>query len=230
MASIGSVFRMVTEIIFRSIFAGSDNRFKHAPIPLTIALTASQVMLAGGRPYQLATALSTVLVIHALASTINTYLYSLLITSLPALWYFLTTLPFTASPLTSAIIALRVVAVGTATLTFIYFLNPVEISLWISKLGRGWGIYPSLTWKAIPHVMRDMQSALLSTELKGESFWRAVAVTALAVSEYSDFYEEGLYTKIFSFRPRYWYDKLSTITYSAILAVCVTALVTPYMI
>jgi len=222
--SVGAILRVITDIIFGAIFAGDDREFKHVPAALTLSLAVAQSYLASAcGPLGIAVSLATLVALHARASTLKTLAYSLALTSIPAVWYFLTSLPFTLSVTRSALAAFRVIAIGSASLAFLYFLNPLDISVALKRFGKGASVYPSLTWKVVPHVMRDMQSSMLAAELKGERLWRAVAVTTLAVSEYSDYYEEGLYSKLRLFNPRNWYSAKAVTTYSALLAVCVVA-------
>ncbi len=226
MVSVGAVLRFITDIIFGAIFAGDDREFKHVPVALALSLAIAQSYLASAcGTVGIAVSLATLAVLHARASTLRTLAYSLVLTSIPATWYFLTSLPFTLSVTRSALAAFRVVAIGSASLAFLYFLNPLDISAAFKRVGRGASIYPSLTWKVVPHVMRDMQSSILVAELKGEKLWKAIAVTTLAVSEYSDFYEEGLYPKLRLFNPRNWYSVKAVTTYSALLVGCVIAAV-----
>jgi len=225
MVSVGTLFRWVSEVIFRSIFAGNDTSFKHSTLLINTPLVIAQILLASEGPTGVITTMVSLLAIHLMAGTSEVLAYALIMTSLPALWYFLTTLPFTTSLMASAVIAFRVVAVGSSLLTFIYFLNPLELSTMLHKLGlKKASLYPAMTWKVTPHVMRDMKSAMLSAELKGEKLWKALAVTILAVNEYSSMYEEGTYVRAGDFKPRYWYNNKALLTFTLILAIDVTVL------
>lgn len=230
MVSAGTVFRWISEVIFRSIFAGDDTPFKHSTLLINTPLIITQILLASEGPAGVVITMASLLAVHLMAGTSEVLAYALIMTSLPAVWYFLTTLPFTASLLTSAVIALRVIAVGSALLTFIYFLNPLELSMLAHKLGlKNASLYPAMTWKVTPHVMRDMKSAMLSAELKGERLWKALAVTILAVNEYSSMYEEGTYVRVQDFKPRYWYDSKAMLVFTLILAVDIIALLLLYL-
>ncbi len=230
MVSAGTVFRWISEVIFRSIFAGDDTSFKHSTLLINTPLVITQILLASEGSTGVVVTMASLLVVHLLAGTLEVLAYALIMTSLPAVWYFLTTLPFTISLTTSAIIALRVVAVGSALLTFIYFLNPLELSMLAHKLClKRTSLYPAMTWKVTPHVMRDMKSAMLSAELKGEKLWKALAVTILAVNEYSSMYEEGTYARMQDFKPRYWYDGKAVLIFTLILAVDIIALLLLYL-
>ncbi len=230
MVSAGTVFRWISEIIFRSIFAGDDTPFKHSTLLINTPLVITQILLASEGPTGIVVTMASLLAVHLMAGTLEALTYALIMTSLPAVWYFLTTLPFTTSLTTSAIIAFRVIAVGSALLTFIYFLNPLELSTLAHKVClKKVSLYPAMTWKVTPHVMRDMKSAMLSAELKGEKLWKALAVTILAVNEYSSMYEEGTYARIQDFKPRYWYDGKAILVFTLILAVDITALLLLYL-
>jgi len=230
MVSAGTVFRWISEVIFRSIFAGDDTPFRHSTLLINTPLVVAQVLLASEGPTGVVVTMASLLAVHLMAGTSEALAYALIMTSLPAVWYFLTTLPFTTSLMASAVIALRVIAVGSALLTFIYFLNPLELSMLAHKLGlRKASLYPAMTWKVTPHVMRDMKSAMLSAELKGEKLWKALAVTILAVNEYSSMYEEGTYARMQDFKPRYWYDGKTVLVFTLILAVDIIVLLLLYL-
>ncbi len=230
MVSAGTIFRWVSEVIFRSIFAGDDTPFKHSTLLINTPLVVTQILLASRGSTGVALTMVSLMVVHLMAGTSEALAYALVMTSLPAVWYFLTTLPFTASLTISAVISLRVIAVGSALLTFIYFLNPLELSVLAHKLGlKNVSLYPAMTWKVTPHVMRDMKSAMLSAELKGEKLWKALAVTILAVNEYSSMYEEGTYVRMRDFKPRYWYDGKAILIFALILAVDIIALLLLYL-
>ncbi len=230
MVSAGTVFRWISEVIFRSIFAGDDTPFKHSTLLINMPLVVAQILLASEGPTGVVVTMVSLLAIHLVAGTSEALAYALIMTSLPAVWYFLTTLPFTTSSVASAVIALRVIAVGSALLTFIYFLNPLELSMLAHKLGfKRASLYPAMTWKVTPHVMRDMKSAMLSAELKGEKLWKALAVTILAVNEYSSMYEEGTYARVHDFKPRYWYDSKAMLVFALILVIDIIALLLLYL-
>lgn len=230
MVSVGTVFRWISEVIFRSIFAGDDTPFKHSTLLINTPLVVTQILLASEGLTGVVVTMASLLAVHLMAGTSEALAYALIMTSLPAVWYFLTTLPFTTSLIASAVIALRVIAVGSALLTFIYFLNPLELSMLARKLGlRKASLYPAMTWKVTPHVMRDMKSAMLSAELKDEKLWKALAVTILAVNEYSSMYGEGTYARMQDFKPRYWYSGKAMRVFVLILAVDITALLLLYL-
>ena len=90
-------------------------------------------------------------------------------------------------------------------------LNPMELSYLLSKIGVKDGrILMPLTWKVIPHIMKDFQNALLVMNLKGTSFWKGIAISFVAVEEYTEQYEEGLFLKLSNYRPEFSYSLRAT--------------------
>ncbi|MCD6323771.1 MAG: hypothetical protein J7L55_01515, partial [Desulfurococcales archaeon] len=119
--------------------------------------------------------------------------YAFILALIPAAWNFLTTLPFTGSLTVSAVIALRVLAVAASLTTMLQRFNPMELAYLARKAGLSeLGLYPPLLWKVTPHIMRDAEAALGITSLKDEKLWKGLAVTFVAIDEYSKFYGEGL--------------------------------------
>ena len=57
----------------------------------------------------------------------------------------------------------------------------------------------------------------------------ALAVTILAVNEYSSMYGEGTYARMQDFKPRYWYSGKAMRVFVLILAVDITALLLLYL-
>ncbi len=71
--------------------------------------------------------------------------------------------------------------------------------------------------------MKDMETSLLVNELKGEPTWKSIAISLLCVKEYSDFYSEGLYTKLESFSPKFKYNR-RVLAFQAFLASLLAAI------
>lgn len=206
-----AALRGFAELVYRAVFIGSDSSLKHTPFLLSVVLVVFQILLAGEGYLGLGT-LALLLGLQAVVFGVEEFLlYSELLAALPALWYFLTTLPFTVSISSSIEIGLRVFLVSISLTMLLQRLNPMELSYLLSKIGVQEGrILMPLTWKVIPHIMKDFQNALLVMDLKGTSFWKGIAISFVAVEEYTEQYEEGLFLKLSNYRPEFSYSLRAT--------------------
>ncbi len=229
--AIGYLLRAVSELVFRSVFIGDDEAYRHIPIILNAGLAVTQVIIAGAGALGIAISAILVLLQAALLGNLRSLAYSELLTSLPAIWYLITTLPFTVSVSMSLEIALRVMIVGISLMMFLQRLNPMEIACAFRKVRvREASLFFPLMWKVVPHVMKDMQTALLVADLKGDSIWKGIAISFVAVEEYGKYYDEGLITKKKEFTPKFWYDRRKTVIAAALLIINILVLfVIPYL-
>ncbi|MGC8975120.1 MAG: hypothetical protein ACP5KB_02855 [Thermoprotei archaeon] len=203
---ITEVLRLFTLLLFRSIFIYGDIEGRHVPFLINLALLITQVLVARGGYECLVVVLASVLFIYAVRGSGKVITYSSVLALIPSTWYFIVSLPFTTSLVTSAVISLRVFTVSLSFLCFFYFLNPVEISFLLRLLHlKNAPLYPVLTWRVIPHIMRDMETALLVGEMKRVETWKSLAITVLTTEEYVSLYEEGLFSKP-EYRPSYEYS------------------------
>lgn len=226
--SLRKVLSVLLELIFRSIFIGDDSWFRHSSIFVNIPAIALMLMICSypsfsGCLYVLALLIS----LHLLLSSINLLTYASILALIPSLWYFVTTLPFTHSLYYSFEVMIRVFTSSIVILTAILTWNPMEIPYLISKATsrKEPQIFIPLLWKVIPHTLKDSEDALLSNELKGESLWRALAVTFVASIEYSYLYEESLHSKVYFFKPYYFYDLRIILLYIAIIVLCLNYII-----
>lgn len=219
---IAEVLRLFTSLLFRSIFIYGDIEGRHVPLVINLALLVTQVLVARGGIECLLIVLASVMVVYVVRESGKVIVYSGVLASIPATWYFMVSLPFTMSFSASALIALRVFTVSLSFLCFFYFLNPVEVSfvLRLLRLEKA-SLYPVLTWKVVPHIMRDVETALLVGEMKRAEAWRSLAVAVLTTEEYVSLYEEGLFSKP-EYKPFYKYSFKHTLITLAVLVALVT--------
>ncbi len=198
---------VIEELILRAVFIGDDTWWRHSSSILGIALATTLVYVGTWCRYGLVIVMITLVLIHLTARTYRLFIYSVILAILPTAWYVLTTIPFTHSLINSLIIGSRVLLNTLSILTAVFMMNPMEISYLLRRLGIKEGaVFPALLWKVIPHTLRDMESALLVNDLKGEGVGKGVAVSILASIEHSRMYEEGLYLKLRFFNPHFSYD------------------------
>jgi len=216
---ISKILRLLASVFFNAMFSGSDNWARHSSIfiyVIEIYLVFKLIRMSVGYVLIL---FSVLLLLYLLSQSSYGFLYVLVVSTIPTIWYFLTSLPFTKSILQSFVISIRALTLSAWTLSAIYFTNPMEMA-WILRhlfRNRGLQILFPLIWRVIPHIMKDMESSLLANELKGEKGWKALAVTMLATKEYEILYSEGLVSKIERFSPLYWYDKKALVFHICVL-------------
>lgn len=221
---ITELLRLITSLLFRSVFIYGDIEGRHVPIMINLALLVTQILVARGGIERLLVVLASVLLTYVIRGSSKVVVYSGVLALIPSTWYFVVSLPFTTSFLTSALIALRVFTVSLSFLCFFYFLNPVEISFVLRLLNLGnLSLYPVLTWRVIPHVMRDMETALLVGEMKKVEAWKSLAVAVLTTEEYVSLYEEGLFSKP-EYKPSYEYSIKHTFITLVVLATLILTL------
>ncbi len=213
-----NLLNIATEVVYRSIFIGDDLPAKHVSFVIYTAYASTEILLAREGLCGIVIATIFLLLQSGLQKTHEWLIYSLLLGSLPATWYFITTLPFTLSPHYSGLIALRVLIISAALTSVLQRLNPMELAYIGRRLGIGGSsLYLPLLWKVTPHLMKDVENALTVTALKREKLWKGLAISFLALEEYSGYYEEGLHLKKGLFRPTFWYDWSETALMIALL-------------
>ena len=216
--------RLFTSLLFRSIFIHGDIEGRHVPLLINLTLLVTQVLVARESFEYLLITLASVLLIYVIRGSTRVISYSSALALIPSMWYFIVSLPFTTSFSTSAMIALRVFTISLSFLSFFYFLNPVEVSFILRLLHlKHLSLYPTLTWRVIPHIMRDMETALLVGEMKRVETWRSLAITVLTTEEYVSLYEEGIFSKP-EYEPSYKYSIKHTIITVIILVSLVSLL------
>jgi len=217
MKVLSRVIRAFAGMFYNAMFGGYDTWTRHVPtVMLLIEVVLVYYLLKFGGIWGFVAAFFSLIVLHILSRSLHSMIYMLIATSIPAVWYFFTSLPFTRSIEISLMGSLKAMSLGLWLLTTIFYFNPMEISYLLYKLTRktSLSLYLPLTWKMIPHTMRDLENALLVNELKGESSWTPLAITLLTTREYEKLYIEGLWTKIEKFRPYFWYERKALILHS----------------
>ncbi len=221
MKTLSRVIRALAGMFYNAMFGGHDTWTRHVPtVMLLIEVVLVYYLLKFGGVWGFVAAFFPLIILHILSRSLRSMIYMLIVTSIPAIWYFFTSLPFTRSIEISLVGSLKAMSLGLWLLTTIFYFNPMEVSYLIYKLTKktGLSLYLPLTWKMIPHTMRDLENALLVNELKGESSWVPLAVTLLTTREYEKLYIEGLWTKMSLFKPHFWYDKEAVILHSLLIA------------
>jgi len=209
--------RLFVSLLFRSIFIHGDIEGRHVPFLINLILLIVQVLVARGGVERVLIVLSSVLLTYLARGSSRVIVYSGVLGLIPSTWYFIASMPFTRDFFASALIALRVFTISLSFICFFYFFNPVEISYLLRLLRlRNASLYPALTWRVIPHIMRDMETALLVGEMKGAEAWKSLAVTVLTTEEYVSLYEEGLFSKP-EYEPSYYYSVKHTLITLSIL-------------
>lgn len=221
---ITEVLRLFTSLLFRSIFIYGDIEGRRVPLIINAALLATQILVARDGGERLLVVLASVTLIYLVRGSGKVITYSGVLALVPTTWYFMVSLPFTASFSASALIALRVFTVSLSFLCFFYFLNPVEVSfiLRLLRLEKA-SLYPVLTWRVVPHIMRDLETALLVGEMKKSETWRSLAIAVLTTEEYVSLYEEGLFSKP-EYKPSYKYSPKHTLITLAVLIALIVML------
>lgn len=216
--------RLFALLLFRSIFIYGDIEGRHVPLALNLALLVTQVLVARGGSERLLVVLASVLLIYVVRESSKVIIYSSALALIPSTWYFVVSLPFTTDLSASALIALRVFTVSLSFLCFFYFLNPVEVSYMLRLLNlKNASLYPALTWRVVPHIMKDMETALLVGEMKRVEAWKSLAIAVLTTEEYVSLYEEGLFSKP-EYEPSYEYSFRHTLITAAILVALIAVL------
>ncbi|PUA33574.1 MAG: hypothetical protein B7O98_03920 [Zestosphaera tikiterensis] len=221
---LSSLVKYASELIIRSLFIYGDMESRHVPVILNLTLLLTQVVLVN---------LSAVGSLIALFSTLLTYVfrgaskvlkYASILASIPTIWYFITSLPFTLSVVKSLAITVNVFTLSLATLAFLYFINPIELAYLMNRLKlKEVSLYPVLTWKAVPHILKDLKTALTIASMKNVELWRGLAITVVTVEEYSQFYEEAQHAKGV-FQPKYWYSWRDTAITACLVMINLTAI------
>ncbi len=223
LSKVVELIRLFTSLLFKSIFTYGYIDGRRVPTLLNLAVLITQVFMARGGVENVLVVLTAVILTYVVRRSERAIIYSSTIALIPSIWYFIASLPFTLSPQTSALISLRVFTISLSTLCFIYFLNPVEVSAIIKSLRLGnAALFPTLTWKVIPHIMRDVETALLISKLKNVESWRSLATSILAAEEYTSLYEEGLHSKP-EYRPSYEYSSKHTLITTLMLLSLITS-------
>ncbi len=216
------LIRFFTSLLFKSIFIHGDIAGRHVPTALNLALLTVQLLIARGGVHHMLVVLASITAVYVARDSHKVIRYAAVLALVPTGWYFLASLPFTLSLPGSGLIALRVFTVSLSFLCFFYFLNPVEISTLMKWLGlRKASLYPVFTWRVVPHIMQDAETALLVGEMKRVESWRSLAISVVTTDEYVSLYEEGTYTKP-GYDPYFRYD----LGHSLITAAILTALLT----
>jgi len=220
---IAELFRLFVSLLFRSIFIYGDIEGRHVPFLINLALLVTQVLVARGSVERVLVVLASVLLTYLARGSGKVVIYSSVLALIPSTWYLIVSTPFTLDLFASALIALRVFTVSLSFICFLYFFNPVEISYLLKLLRlKNASLYPTLTWRVVPHIMRDMETALLVGEMKRVEAWKSLAVTVLTTEEYVSLYEEGLFSKP-GYEPSYYYSVKHTLTTLIILAFLMVA-------
>ncbi len=216
---LSSLIRYANELIIRSLFIYGDMESRHVPVVLNLTLLLTQVILVNSGFVGSLTALLSTLLTYILRRSLKVLKYASILALIPAIWYFITSLPFTLSMVKSLTLTLNVFTLSLATLAFLYFFNPVELAYIMSYLKlREASLYPVLVWKVVPHILKDLKTALTIASMKNVELWRGLAITVVTVEEYSQFYEEAQYTKEF-FKPKYWYSMKDSVITVCLVAV-----------
>ncbi len=214
--------RGMSSIIFRSSFVEGDTKYRHGSVLLIFSYVIFAILTSFKGPLPEAISLGALCASQVYSRTPRTMVAGLCLSAIPASWFFIVTFIVTLSPLVSSFVAFRVFVFAFAVLTGFSQLNPIEISSMLKRKPSA-SLYVSLTWKSTPHIMRDMETSLLVNELKGEPSWKSIAISLLCVKEYSEFYSEGLYTKLDSFSPKFKYER-KVIAFQAILVGVIAAI------
>jgi len=214
---ITELLRLFTSLLFRSIFIYGDIEGRHVPLIINLALLVTQILVARGGSERLLFVLASILFLYVVRGSSKVIIYSCVLALIPTMWYFVVSLPFTMSFSISALIALRVFTVSLSFLCFFYFLNPVEVSFILRLLRlENLSLYPALTWRVVPHIMRDVETALLVGEMKRVEAWKSLAIAVLTTEEYVSLYEEGLFSKP-EYKPSYKYSVKHTLATIVVL-------------
>jgi len=223
-----SLINIATELVYRSVFIGSDSKAKHVSFVLYMGVALIEILATRIGWLGILLSLALLLTQSILQKTGEGLFYAFILSTIPAGWYFLTTLPFTGSIIVSMQISLRVMLISTSLTVFLQRINPMELAYLSKKIGLKEGaLYFPLFWKITPHLMRDSQSALSVSSLKEEKAWKALAISFVALNEYNTYYDEGIFLKKENFRPTHWYDTYETLATTALLVIgaCFLALV-----
>ena len=200
------LLRLFVSLLFRSIFIYGDIEGRHVPFLINLVLLMTQVLMARGGVERVLIVFTSVLLTYFARGSGKVVVYSGVLALIPSTWYFIASMPFTRDFFVSALIALRVFTISLSFICFFYFFNPVEISYLLKLLRlKNASLYPVLTWRVVPHIMRDMETALLVGEMKRVETWKSLAVTVLTTEEYVSLYEEGLFSKP-EYKPSYYYS------------------------
>jgi len=224
---ISRILRAITRIFFNAMFSGSDNWMRHSSIFFYAIEVYLVFKLLHLNAFYAPLLVLILVCVYLIGSHGYGMLYVLLVSSIPAIWYFITSLPFTRSLEVSFLASLRAFTLSAWIITLIYFLNPMEIALIVRLTSRNKGAqlaFP-LVWRMVPHVMSDMEASLLANELKGEKTWKGLAVTMLATKEYETMYSEGLIAKVKRFSALYWYDARALLLSVCVLSAMILILV-----
>jgi len=224
--SFRNLLALATELIYRSIFIGDDIDSRHVSSIIYLAIAITEIAIAREGVLGVILALC-ILVIHSITQGMIEELgYAIILSLIPASWYFLTTLPFTGSLSQSSLISLRVLAVTTALTAFLQRINPMELAYLGRKLGiKESSLYMPLFWKITPHLMKDSEAALMISSLKKEKLWKGLAISFVALEEYNRYYNEGLLLKKHLFRPIFWYNYKQTLINIGLLVLSLAILV-----
>ncbi|MEM2005867.1 MAG: hypothetical protein QXK83_07345 [Zestosphaera sp.] len=215
--------RVFSSLLFRAVFIYGDIEGRHVPLLLNLTLLAAQILAVRGGVLHTLIALASAVLTYMVRGSTRAIKYAAVLASIPAAWYLIMSLPFTMSIQSSALISLRVLTVSLSFLCFFYFLNPVEVSTLLKVLGlRSASLYPALTWRVVPHIMRDAETALLVGSMKGVETWRSLAISIVTTEEYVSLYEEGIHTKP-AYNPSFTYNPRHTAITLALLAVLIAA-------
>lgn len=220
---ISELIRFFSSLLFKSVFIYGDIEGRHTPLLLNLMLLTAQVLVARGDVLHILIALTSTISVYLVRGSARVIRYAAALASIPAMWYFIVSLPFTMSITLSVLVSLRVFTVSTSFLCFFYFLNPVEVSTLLKIVGlRNVSLYPALTWRVIPHIMHDAETALLVGSMKGVETWRSLAISIVTTEEYVTLYEEGIYTKP-AYDPSFTYSLKHTLITLALLISLIVA-------
>ncbi|RLF63094.1 MAG: hypothetical protein DRN30_07045 [Thermoplasmata archaeon] len=226
---ISKVLRALTRVFFNAMFSGSDSWAKHVPMAMYILETYLVFKLVKSNVLYVILALLTLLALYVYGSSFHSFLYVILVSAIPAVWYFVTSLPFTRSLEQSFIASMKAFTLGAWTITIIHFANPMEFSYFIKEITKrkSLQVFFPMIWRIIPHMMSDLEGSLLANDLKGEKSWKGLAVAMLATKEYEILYSEGLISKITCFTPKYWYELRGMAVHLCIIFLLVIFLIFP---
>ncbi len=214
--------RGMSEIVFRSSFVEGDSEYRHGSIVLISAYVLFSILTTFKGPIPEAISFCLLCISQEYSKSRRTLVAGIVLSAIPASWFFLISLIITFSPLIAGLIAFRAFVFAFAVLTGFSQINPMEIASALRRR-KDLSLYVCLTWKSTPHIMKDMETSLLVNELKGEPTWKSIAISLLCVKEYSDFYSEGLYTKLESFSPKFKYNR-RVLAFQAFLASLLAAI------
>ncbi len=216
--SFRNLLTLATELIYRSVFIGDDTKSRHVSSVIYLAIAVTEIAIAREGIIGIILALCILMAHSLIQGMIRGLEYAIILSLIPATWYFLTTLPFTGSLLQSTEISLRVLVVTASLTAFLQRINPMELAYLGEKLGiKESSLYMPLFWKITPHLMKDSEAALMISSLKKEKLWKGLAISFVALEEYNRYYNEGLLIKKQSFKPVFWYSLKQTLINIGIL-------------